>query len=112
MKIVRQEDGRFIRTVTLEINSSVVDTVNESLKKAIVNGMAFEPLTSEDIFTLMSDNIDAPRYREEYFVECEFYTGNMKLGDFVRCTINDIFAELPTKLEDETIEVWYDEFYP
>lgn len=109
MKIVRTEDGTFTRTITLEIDEVTVEKINKDLEDALVNGAKYIPLTVEEVWDIMLHYFEAPRYNEEYFVELKFYSGNMKLGDFVRLTINDIFEELPGEVDERT-EVWYDEF--
>ena len=111
MKIVRTEQGKYTRSLTLEIDECVVDTINSELTTSLVNGVKFVPLTAEDIWKIMIESIEAPRYKEEYFIDYKFYNGVMKLGDFVRCNINDIFATLPGETE-EVVDFYNDEFYP
>ena len=111
MKIMRTEEGRIARTTTLEIDEITVEKINKDLKEALVSGVKFIPLTVEETWAILTDSVEAPRFAEEYFVELKFYSGNIKLGDFVRLIINDMFAELPGE-SDEDIEIWYDEFYP
>ena len=111
MEIMRTEEGRFTRTTTLEIDKVTVEKINTDLEEAIVNGAKFIPLTVDETWDILTNSVGAQRYNEEYFVELSFYNGNMKLGDFVRLTINDIFAELPGESNEEP-EIWYDEFYP
>lgn len=109
MKIIRTEDGTFTRIITLEIDEVTVEKINKDLEDALVNGAKYIPLTVEEVWDIMLHYFEAPRHNEEYFVELKFYSGNMKLGDFVRFTINDIFEELPGETDEQT-EVWYDEF--
>lgn len=111
MKIMRTEEGRYNRTTTLEIDEITVEKINKDLEEALVNGTKYIPLTVEETWAILNDSIKAPRYNEEYFIELKLYSGNMKLGDFVRLTINDMFEELPGESE-EIPEIWYDEFYP
>ena len=116
MKIVRTEEGYYTRKTTLNIDETVAEKINSALEASVVSFLVgtrtkFEPLTPEDIWDIMTKSIDAPRFREEYFVNLKFYAGNMKLGDFVHCAINDIFAEIPGEGE-ETPDFYNDEFYP
>ena len=111
MKILRTEEGRFTRTIELEVDKEIVEIINHNLSMAITNGAKFNPLTLEDVCNILTYSIEAPRFNEEYFVDYDFYTGNIKLGNFVRSEINNIFADLPGEVNEET-EVWYDEFYP
>ena len=102
MKIVRTEEGRYTRTTTLEIDKEVVEVINHNLSMVIVNGVECAPLTVEDVWDILVNGIDAARYNEEYFVEYYVYTGNMKLGDFVRSEINEYFTDIT--LEDRKYE--------
>lgn len=111
MKITRTEEGKYTRITTLTINEDIVKRINEDLDVAIVNGVKFKPLTIEEVIDLVSD-AKSSRADEEYFVELEFYSGNMKLGAFIRCEINDIFEELPADEIQEEPEYWTDEIYP
>ena len=112
MKIVRTEESTVTRSVTLEINEEVAAVINDNLSNAIVNGASFAPLSPEDIWDIMQNSIDAPRFNEEYFVEFDMYTGNMKLGNFVHVQINTLFENLPTVTENEVLEFYTDSFYP
>ena len=111
MKITRTEEGRYTRITTLTIDEDIVKRINEDLEIAIVNGVKFKPLTMEEIADLVSDG-KSPRANEEYFVELEFYSGNMKLGAFVHCEINDIFEETPAEEINEEPDIWTDEIFP
>lgn len=111
MEIVRTEEGRYTRTITLKVDQDLVDTINKDLEAALVNGAKYIPLTLEEVWNIMLKSIDAPRFKEEYFVELDFYSGNMKLGDFIHCEINNIFATLPAHQEDETVELFEDEYH-
>ena len=111
MKITRTEEGRYTRITTLTIDEDIVKRINEDLEIAIVNGVKFKPLTMEEITDLVSDG-KSPRANEEYFVELEFYSGNMKLGAFVHCEINDIFEETPAEEINEEPDIWTDEIFP
>lgn len=111
MKVIRTEEGRYNRVTTLTIDEKVVDRINKDLEKAIVNGVKFKPLTEKDIVDLVLNGYKVSRADEEYFVELEFYQGNMKLGTFVHCEINDIFEELPADELHEEPDSWVDEFY-
>ena len=111
MEITRTEEGRYTRITTLTINEDIVKRINEDLEVAIVNGVKFKPLTMEEVANLVSGT-KSPRANEEYFVELESYSGNIKLGAFVRCEINDIFEETPAKEIHEEPEYWTDEIFP
>lgn len=111
MKITRTEEGRYTRVTTLIIDEEIVERINEDLEAAIVNGVKFKPLTLEEVTDLISD-AKASRGDEEYFVELEFYSGNMKLGVFVHCEINDIFEETAADEIHEEPDYWTDEIYP
>lgn len=111
MKITRTEEGKYTRITTLTINEDIVKRINEDIDIAIVNGVKFKPLTMQEIIDLVS-GAKSPRADEEYFVELEFYSGNIKLGAFVRCEINDIFEELPADEIHEEPDYWTDEIYP
>ena len=110
MKVVRTEEGTYTRTTSLEIDEITVEKINKDLEEALVNGAKYIPLTVKETWAILNDSM-TPRALEEYFVELNFYSGNMKLGDFVRITINDMFEELPGESEEKP-EIWYDEFYP
>lgn len=112
MKIVRTEEGKYTRTTTLELDKEVVEVINHNLSMAIVNGVECAPLTVEEVWDILTNSIKAVRYNEEYFIEYYVYTGNMKLGDFVRCEINEYFEEMPCDETEETPDLWYDEFHP
>ena len=111
MKIVRIEEGHYSRRFTLEIDEALVSVINKELEDSIVNGATFKPLTVEEVWTIMTKSIEAPRFKEEYFIDIKFYNGIMKLGDFVRLIINTTFEELPGELDDEIVEFYRDEFY-
>lgn len=111
MQITRTEEGRYTRITTLIIDENIVKRINKDLETAIVNGVKFRPLTMEEVIDLVSD-AKSPRTDEEYFVELDFYSGNMKLGAFVHCEINDIFEEAPADELHEEPEIWTDEVYP
>jgi hypothetical protein len=111
MKITRTEEGKYTRITTLTINEDTVKRINEDLDVAIVNGVKFKPLTIQEVIDLVS-GAKSSRGDEEYFVELEFYSGNMKLGAFIRCEINDIFEELPADEIHEEPDYWTDEIYP
>lgn len=111
MKITRTEEGRYTRITTLTINEDTVKRINEDLDIAIINGVKFKPLTMEEVIELIS-GAKSSRADEEYFVELEFYSGNMKLGVFIHCEINNIFEETPAKEIHEEPEIWTDEIYP
>ena len=112
MKIIRTEVGNYSRSLTLEIDECVVNTVNNSLTASLVAEVSYVPLTEKEIWDIMTLSVKAPRFQEEYFVDLEFYHGVMKLGDFVHCVINDIFADLPTGETEEVVEYYRDEFCP
>ena len=112
MKITRTEEGRYVRITTLTIDEKVVERINEDLANAIVTEGVFKALTEEEIVGMIMDSVKAPRAQEEYFIELEFYQGNIKLGDFVTLEINDIFEEAPADELHEEPEVWSDEVYP
>lgn len=112
MEIIRREEGRYVRKLALNIDEDITNFINERLEESLVGGGKYERLTIQDIWDIMTKSIDAPRYKEEYFVELEFYSGMMKLGDFVRKEINAFFEVIPGEIEDETVDVFYDEFYP
>ena len=111
MKITRTEEGRYTRVTTLIIDEKVVDRINEDLEDAIVNGVKFKPLTVKEVVDLITDT-KSSRGNEEYFVELEFYSGNMKLGVFVHCELNDIFEGAPADEIHEEPDYWTDEIYP
>lgn len=111
MEITRTEEGRYTRVTTITINEDIVKRINEDLEKAIINGVRFKPLTIEEVTNLIS-GIKPSRADEEYFVELEFYSGNIKLGAFIHCEINDIFEETSTGELHEEPEIWSDEIYP
>ena len=112
MKIIRTEVGKYSRSLTLEIDECVVRTVNNSLIASLVTEVTYEPLTEKEIWDIMTLSIKAPRFQEEYFVDLDFYHGVIKLGDFVHCVINDIFADLPLDDAEEVVEYYRDEFCP
>lgn len=115
MKIIRTEVGNYSRSLTLEIDECVVRTVNNSLTASLVTEVtevSYVPLTGKEIWDIMTLSIKAPRFQEEYFVDLEFYHGVIKLGDFVHCVINDIFADLPLEDAEEVVEYYRDEFRP
>lgn len=111
MEIVRTEEGSFTRRITLKIDGPLVSLINKDLEEALVNGSC-KPLTLEEVWGILSESIEAPRFMEEYFVDLKFYVGNMKLGDFVRYEVNNFFEELPGEIDSERIDLYTDEFYP
>lgn len=111
MEIVRTEEGTFTRKITLKVDEPLIGLINKDLEDALVEGEC-KPLTIEDIWDIMYELDEARRYNEEYHLKMKFRDGNMKLGDFVRYEINCFFEELPGEIDNETIDVYTDEFYP
>jgi len=111
MEIVRVEEGKYTRTATLVIDEVTLEAINEKLAESIVNGVKFTPLALEELWDILTKTVKASRYNEEYFVELEFYEGNMKLGSFVRTLINDLFEGMVGNVE-ESMDFYYDEFHP
>ena len=112
MKITRTEEGRYVRVTTLTIDEEITNRINKDLADAIVTEGVFKALTEEEITDIIMNSFKASRAQEEYFIELEFYQGNIKLGDFITLEINDIFEEAPADELHEEPEVWSDEVYP
>lgn len=109
MEIVRTEEGTYTRTMTLKINEDLVEAINANLEAATVDGTIHEPLTLEEVWNIIKGT--SARSQEEYFVELRFYTGNMKLYDFIRCEINNYFEEMQESEVEEKPDFWCDELH-
>lgn len=113
MEIIRTEEGRYSRKFTLKVDDSLAYTINEDIQFAMreVQARNFKPLTVEELWDIMTNSIQASRYKEEYLFKLRFSEGNMRLGDFVRYEINNIFSLMPGELENEEVEYYEDEYY-
>jgi hypothetical protein len=109
MKITRTEEGTYTRTSVLDINEDFVEAINSNFKNALVGEVNFTPLTLKEFWDIIKDSDNAPRAKEEYPVNLRFFNGNMKLGSYIRCEINEFFEEISSESEERP-EVWYDEF--
>jgi len=102
MKIKRYARAEVVDIYELEVDETLVNEINESIKK---HKPDFVNLTLEDLIVFIKDEVH-PREKEE--IPC-FY-GKEFLIEYVHCYINDKIWENYCGIEDSETYDWDDEY--
>lgn len=109
MKVIRTEEGKYYRTITLDIDEVLVESINRNIEMYLEEGEDFICLTVDEVWKILR-SAEAPRFDEWHYVKLFYFEGNMKLGNFVRMMVNDALAQLPGKIDDEVVDLYYDTY--